>query len=287
MAQPALDQINAAYDLFEKAAQYQEPNGRPAKTFVCPYCCVLLSLLLITNTFKAIITRLRYRAHQAFTRLHSGKHSLPPETSENPDDEELHILGGQTRIVEGRASSSPSTGNSTQSPASASSPDGQYRSSPKNNGHRGFTPDTLDKAHPSLLADLQTTKDLPPVNPSPYLVEQCHVGGSLEGQGYYPQSTTGDQQSPMTNIRQSVPQTQPIINSQWNNAPPLQLHPQTSYPSGYVPAPDTQTDFGLMGGGSDWDNSWHSFMDHLGMFSNDPNAPSPYATAPAQMKMER
>ncbi|GJJ10570.1 hypothetical protein Clacol_004797 [Clathrus columnatus] len=282
LAQPALDQINAAYALFEKAAQHQEPIGRPAKAL-------------------AIITRLRYRAHQAFTRLHSGKHSLVTENPDNPDDEELHILGGHTRIVAGRASSSPSTGNSTHSPASANSPEGQYRSSPKNNGHRGFTPETLDKAHPALLADLRTTKECEQVPPYPH--GQPHMSNN---QGYDPTmysqpkyaSSAGTQsQPPVTSMPPSTngARTQPIVEATWSNntghsqPPPPPSNSNSTYlpPPAYVPPPsDTQAPYGMMGGYPDWDNQWHTFMDQLGMFSNDPTVPLPYATS-AQMKMER
>ncbi|KAF8582521.1 hypothetical protein K439DRAFT_1635174 [Ramaria rubella] len=276
LAQPALDQINAAYMLFDRAAkQHPESIGRPAKAL-------------------AVVTRLRYRAHQAFARLHAGKHGTAPLPADLADsgthDEELHILGGSTRIVSGRSSSTPSNGNSTHSPASTHSSDGLYhRSSPKSNIHRGFTPETLDKTHPSLLADLRSTKEaehiIPSQNPGPSTFASPMP---RNGYGQYPNpkfpsclpqiNTSG----PSSSSRPPAPQTIPepwVENSRLPNYNPV-LSGQTEY----VPAPsDTQSAFGMLGGDPDWDMQWHSFMDQLGMFSNDPNAP--YAAT--QMKLER
>jgi hypothetical protein len=44
LAQPALEQINAAFALFDRAARQQtEGMGRPAKALVCLFCLSLLS----------------------------------------------------------------------------------------------------------------------------------------------------------------------------------------------------------------------------------------------------
>jgi hypothetical protein len=211
---------------------------------------------------------------------------LPPELADNsgPYDEELHILGGHTRIVSGKASSTPSTNSTTQSPSSAGSPEGQYhRSSPKNNAPRGFTPEALDKAHPSLLADLRTTKETEPVVPTRYArpsVFKPTVASGYEQQAY-PQpkySVPHINTSGPPPCRQAA---QPALDP-WGGS--VQPTLQSIGSSGYVPAPsDTQGAFVTVGGDPDWDMQWHSFMDQLGMFSNDPSAPY----APTQLKQER
>ncbi|KAF8508017.1 fungal-specific transcription factor domain-containing protein [Hysterangium stoloniferum] len=276
LAQPALDQINAAYELFERAAaQNPELTGRPAKALL-------------------VVTRLRFRAHQAFNRSHSGKHAVPAEIPENPDtqDEELQILGGHTRIVAGRTSTTPSTGGTAHSPGSANSPESPqfHRTSPKSGAQRGFTPETLEKAHPSLLADLRSTKETEQhIGSNSY----ANITGSLgtqngyERMGGYPQAkySTSLHNSSMQSQSREQAQHQPAMGS-WNNGNSQVANPPYMVPTGYVPAPsDTQSAFGMLGGDPDWDNQWHSFMDQLGMFASDPNAPGPYGT-PA-MKMER
>lgn len=206
-------------------------------------------------------------------------------------DDELHILGGHTRIVSGRASTTPSTSNatsnSTQSPASTGSPDGPYhRSSPSSsNTHRGVTPETLDQTHPSLLADLRTTKEAEMVVPSQSAVPSS-FNPPVPGNGYdqmaYPQLKV-----PLSHINTSyLPSTsraaQPALESWGRN--PHTTKPPSIGSTGYVPAPsDTHSAFGMLGGDPDWDMQWHSFMDQLGMFTNEPNAP--YAVT--QLKMER
>ncbi|KAF8510391.1 fungal-specific transcription factor domain-containing protein [Gautieria morchelliformis] len=291
LAQPALEQINAAFALFDRAAHQQtEAMGRPAKAL-------------------AVVTRLRYRAHQAFARYHASKHggaALPPEIADNcgAHDEELHILGGHTRIVSGRASATPSASNSTQSPSSTGSPDGPYhRSSPKNSAPRGFTPEALDKAHPSLLADLRSTKEIEPVVPTQQAVPTQQQAVPAQQQagpsafkptplaGGYEQHSYPQPKFPVSHINTSgpgpraaaPPAVDPWAGSMQPNPNPP---PQSLGASGCVPAPsDTHAAFAMIGGDPAWDMQWHSFMDQLGMFSNEPNPNAVYAAA--QLKQER
>ena len=98
-----------------------------------------------------------YRAHQACARMHAGKHGAPVlprdtvDTSE-PHDEELHILGGHTRIVSGKSTHSTPSTTTMHSPLI--SLESLYCLTT-----RGFTPEMLDKVHPVLLADLCSTKE--------------------------------------------------------------------------------------------------------------------------------
>lgn len=188
---------------------------------------------------------------------------------------------------------------STQSPASSGSPDGVYhRSSPKSNAQRGFTPETLEKAHPSLLADLRSTKDTERMVSTPYaaganttFTPPPSVSSGYESQAYPPVKYTLSQIStsspPTATATATATAVQPSMDP-WvgNNATATQ--PTSPHcivgATGYVPAPsDTHSAFGMLGGDPDWDMQWHSFMDQLGMFTSDPNAP--YAAA--QLKTER
>lgn len=307
LAQPALEQINAAFELFDRAAQQQsELMGRPAKALVSCSSLYTLTIFLKRGFFfvnQAVVTRLRYRAHQAITRYHANKHgagALPPDLGDNlgEHDEELHILGGHTRIVSGRSSSTPST---TQSPASAGSPDALYhRSSPKSTSQRGFTPETLDKAHPALLADLRTTKE----REEAAVCTQYAAGptgsftpaaATVPSSGYDPQQQTYPQPKfalPQVNTeshpsggRAGQPALDPWSGNANATVQPTNLPNAAAGSTGYIPAPsDTHSAFGMLGGDPNWDMQWHSFMDQLGMFTNDPNAP--YVAA-AQLKRER
>lgn len=206
-------------------------------------------------------------------------------------DEELQIFGGQTRIVSGRASATPSSGNnSAQSPSSTNSPEGAFsRTSPKTGGHRGFTPETLDKAHPSLLADLRTTKETeppPPAHPHPRRMYHPMPVTYGDPQSTYPQSLPQEkyqqQMAPPNTNTQTHPSQQ--VNT-WNGTsqtptPAYAIPMMPPATSGYVPAPsDTQVAFGMLGGDPDWENHWQSFMNQI-VYPPDPNAP--YTT-----KMER
>jgi hypothetical protein len=237
---------------------------------------------------QAVVTRLRYRAHQAFARFHASKHGvarLPPDLVDNSGthDEELHILGGHTRIVSGRSSSTPSTSNATQSPASTGSPEGLYhRSSPKSSTQRGFTPETLEKAHPALLADLRSTKDTERVVSTQYASPiTTFPPPSVAAGGYDPQAYPPKYALPQINTS-SLPsrsaaaasaRPRPSLDA-WGGNVTQPVNQPSVGATGYVPAPsDTHSAFGMLGGDPDWDMQWHSFMDQLGMFTTDPNAP--------------
>ena len=86
-----------------------------------------------------------------------------------------------------------------------------------------------------------------------------------------------EQKFPMT-LGSFVP-TEPSLFESWQQVLGLAY----MGPTGYVPAPsDTQAAFRLLGGNSDLDMQWQSFMNQLGMYMNDPAAPHP----PLQMKLD-
>jgi len=107
---------------------------------------------------------------------------------------------------------------------------------------------------------------------------------------HQPQPIAGPSGSPTqsTHPHASQQHQQQAVLNTWNGS--SQAPHASGYPAplaapgaGYVPAPsDTHAAFGMLGGDPDWDNHLYSFMDQLGMFATDPNAP--YAS---QMKMER
>lgn len=157
--------------------------------------------------------------------------------------------------------------------------------------------------HPALLADLTKEREQVPSDSNQYLV-QSHTSGQgydaavYSHSKYTTASTSGtgrQQQQPMSNMTQpsTAASSQTQLESAWNNTGHAHPPPPPSQNSAYLPPqayapvpPDTQATFPIMGAPV-WDDTWHTFMDQLGMFSNDPTAPPLPYPAPSQMKMER
>lgn len=113
IAPSALSHLDASYNLFCQVSE----NSRTSKILVCDHS---YTQLLVNDVGQPILQKLRERAHSAIANANSPSPSHPRLGQViKSEDDEFAALGGATRLVSRRKSSSPSTaGSPTSQPSS-------------------------------------------------------------------------------------------------------------------------------------------------------------------------